>query len=399
MNCQNSIFTFTELTHMNSQSLLDEPLTKLKASIIEARGDINQIRMLLKGNVELCKKLFKEAVNEDDAITQIQLSYAYAGIKQGNDDTKDFSSLTIGDLETFFYYPAEFELFNTAYDMLMEVKSDWKTSETRSLETFRIAASRGYLPAFLELKHKAWKQHQNWYCFAVQLRPFIGKGDRFLDYYFGQALKNGCPIGSALYYEGLYWMNESSGGTFVKYPKNGDSFEDFKNKYLTSSCDVFLSKYDQDQSKYYEHDGFVHVGTSVVLVPSKEAWDNLVKGIQKYVTFSPKEFYIFKHPLEDLASLLNKYKITVTSTNSTINPELKDRFENVSSLIIYKEGKEIGKISVKKGSVIQTFKNKDIQPIIDFVENIMTKTGSADSARSWLECMLKKEKFLWSLQG
>ncbi len=51
--------------------------------------------MLLKGNVETWKKLFQEAVEEGDVITQIQLSHALHGMKKGEDDKKDFSSLTL----------------------------------------------------------------------------------------------------------------------------------------------------------------------------------------------------------------------------------------------------------------------------------------------------------------
>lgn len=178
-------------------------------AVRDARGDVNEIRLLLKGNVETCHRLFREAEKEGDVVTQIQLSHALLGMKWGKDDTKDFSSLLVGDLEKFSYYPREFALFNLAYDQAMGVESDWRTGKARGVETFRLAANRGYLPAFLELMHKEWKGNASSYGFAAQLRPFVGKGDRQLDYYFGQALKNGCQIGSEQYYEGLYWMNRS----------------------------------------------------------------------------------------------------------------------------------------------------------------------------------------------
>ena len=177
-------------------------------SVRDTRGNINEIRLLLKGNVETCYRLFREAVEEGDAVTQIQLSHALFGIKWGKDQEKDFSSLVVLDLEEFSYYPRAFALFNSAYDEAMGLEIDRKRNKARGIETFAKAADQGYLPAVLELKHTKWKWNSDSYGFAVQLRPFVGKGDKRLDYYFGKALKNGCQRGTERYYEGLYWMEK-----------------------------------------------------------------------------------------------------------------------------------------------------------------------------------------------
>lgn len=369
---------------------LDQPIVNLE-EIRDTKGDINEIRLLLKGSVETCNNLFRKAVEEGDVILQIQLSHALFGIKQGKDDAKDFSSLSAGDLETFSYYPREFTLFNSAYDQAMGVKSDWNTHYARGEETFRLAANQGYLPAFLALKSKEWGWYtdKSSYGFAAELRPFVGKGDRQLDYHFGQALKNGCQVGSELYYEGMYWMNQS-GNIQVKYPREHECFEDFTRRYI---------RYEDCRNTYYNHDGFLHVG-SVVLAPSKEAWETFVKEKLSDIRVSPVESYVFEYDAAQLKSLLNEHKIGAVHTGSFVKSTTEGRdiesFRGgaahgfrIDSLSIYQDHERIGEISVQEDTfkIHQTFKNQKIQPIIDFIENIMTRTGSAGSARSWLRQM------------
>ncbi|MBS0624355.1 MAG: hypothetical protein JSS62_07045 [Verrucomicrobia bacterium] len=363
-------------------------LKSLKSAVIDARGNINEIRMLLKGDVESLKLLFKIAVEEGDVVTQIQLSHALFGIKWGKDNTKDFSSLVVGDLEAFSYYPREFELFNSAYDLAMEVEADRKTCDARGLETFRMAASRGYLPAFLELTSKEWGKYTSSYGFAVQLQPFVGKGDKLLDYYFGQALKNGCQIGSEPYYEGLYWMNQSC-GIPVKYPKGYQSFEEFKSFYIERQS---------GGSTYYSHDGFLHVGESIILAPSQEAWETFVEEKLRHVKFAPSESYLFKYDPKQIKFLLDGYKISVVPARSCVKSSDEERhaqqcrgetvhFFYIDSLLVYQNDRKIGEISVQEDSfkIHQTFKDPKIQPIIEFIENVITRTGFSDSARSWLK--------------
>ncbi len=355
-------------------------------AVRDTRGDINGIRLLLKGSVETCNNLFRQAVEEGDVISQIQLSHALFGMKQGKDGSKDFSSLSTRDLETFFYYPRQFALFNSAYDQAMGVESDWETRDARSKETFRLASNRGYLPAFLELKCNEWRSRS--YGFAVELRPFVGKGDRQLDYHFGQALKRGCEAGSELYYEGMYWMNQS-GGIQVKYPREGQSFEGFVRWYVEYE--------DYPNESFDNHDGFFHIGSSVVLAPSKEAWETFVKEKLSNVRVSPIESYVFIYDVEQLKSLQNEHKIRVGHTSSFV--ESVEGIESlrggiihgfrIDSLSISLDNEYLGEISVQKDTfnIHQTFKNQKIQPMIDFIENVMTRTGSAGSAREWLSQM------------
>lgn len=307
------------LSALKSESVAFEPAIRSAVVSLEAirhaRGDINEIRILLKGSVETCNNLFKQAVEEGDVVSQIQLSHAFFGMKWGKDDTKDFSSLNARDLEIFPYYPRDFALFNSAYDQAMGVEFDWKTRDARGAETFHAAASRGYLPAFLELKCQEWQRHKSSYGFAVQLQPFVGKGDRKLDYCFGQALKNGSQIGSQLYYEGMYWMNQSC-GIPVKYPQEHESFESFTRRYI---------KYEDSKSTYYNHDGLLHVGSSVVLAPSKEAWEAFVKEKLEDVRFAPVESYSFRYDPAQILALLNEHKIGAVLSSEFIKSATEGR--------------------------------------------------------------------------
>ncbi len=257
-------------------------------------------------------------------------------------------------------------------------------------ETFQEAASRGYLPAFLELKYKEWKWHTNSYGFAVQLQPFVGKGDRQLDYQFGQALKNGSQIGSELYYEGMYWMHQSC-GIPVKYPRASESFKDFTTRYV---------QHEDSMSSYYDHDGIFHVGSSVILAPSREVWEAFVKEKLENVRFAPAESYSFRYDAAQIRALLNNHKIGALHTSSFVESATEGRdvksFRggtvrgfHIDSLAISQDHKRIGQISVQENTfkIHQRFADPTIQPIIDFIENVMIRTGSAYSALSWLKQM------------
>lgn len=223
------------------------------------------------------------------------------------------------------------------------------------------------------------------------MRSFVGKGDRQLDYSFGQALKNGSQIGSELYYEGMFWMNQSC-GIPVKYPREQESFEDFTTRYVRD---------ENSEDTYYDHDGLYHVGTSVVLAPSREAWEAFVKERLGNVRVAPVESYSFRYDAAQILSLLNEHKIGAVRSSSFVESATEGRdvesFSGrgtihgfrIDSLAIYQNHKSIGEISVQENTfkIYQTFENPTIKPIIDFIENVMIRTGSSSSAHSWLKQM------------
>lgn len=231
-------------------------------AIKSANGNINEIRLLLKGNTDECYRLLREAINQDDSVIQIQLSYALFGMKWGKDKDRDFSSAVASDLEDYQYYPREFVLFEEAYDEALSLEYNYDKRKQRSIEIYKKASNLGYLPASLELLLEDWKWKTNSSEFAFVLYSYVGKGDKYIDYYFGKALKNSSPIGSELYYEGMYWM-EISLGNDVKYPRDNQSFEDFKRYYYS---------YEDLSSTYYDYDGLLHLSSGVILAPSKQSW-------------------------------------------------------------------------------------------------------------------------------
>jgi hypothetical protein len=343
---------------------------------------------LLQGSKEACLHLFRKAVEEDDVISQIELSQAFFGIQWGKDNEKDFSSIDYRDLEEFSYYPKEFLLFNSVYGEAMEMPYDWQAREARSTETFTRASEMGCLPAILELKHSQWKWNSNSYGFAVELLPFVGKGDQKIDYCFGKALKNGCQTGSKLYYEGLYWM-ERSIGIPVKYPSKGQSFDNFFRHYI---------RFEDVSSTFNNHDGFWHIGPSVVLAPSEDSWRDFVGEKLKDISIAPPESYLFEYNAEEIKTLLNAYKIGAVQVISFVecsdSEQAVEDFDEsngfrIYSLSIYENSVPIGEISVQEDTfeIYQTFENPKIQPVITFIENVMKKSGSAGSARAWLRQM------------
>jgi len=374
---------------ISHQAQVTEKDVSLK-NIRDARGDIKEIRLLLQGSKEACLHLFREAVEEDDVISQIELSQAFFGIQWGKDNEKDFSSIDYRDLEEFSYYPKEFLLFNLVYEKAMKVPCDWKARKVRSTETFTRASEMGYLPATLELKHAQWKWNSNSYGFAVELLPFVGKGDRKIDYCFGKALKNGCQAGSKLYYEGLHWMEQSI-GVPVKYPPKGQSFDDFFRRYV---------RFEDASSTYYNHDGFWHIGPSVILAPSEEAWRTFVSEKLKDISIATPESYLFAYNAEEINTLLNECKIGAVQVSSFVDCSASEQavedFDGskifgfrINSLSIDENHVPIGEISVREDTfeIYQTFENPKIQPVITFIENVMKKSGSAGSAHAWLRQM------------
>lgn len=235
-------------------------------AIKSANGNINEIRLLLKGDKDECYRLLREAIAQDDAVIQIQLSYALVGIEWGDDKNRDFSSAVASDLEDYLYYPRGFYSFNEAYDDALSLEFDLHEHDKRGAETFKKASALGYLPAVIELLYIEWAgktaSSEFALAFALVLQPYVGKGDKYLDYDFGLALKNGSPNGSELYYEGMYWM-EISLGNDVKYPRENESFEKFKSWYCT---------YKDLISMFDDYDGLRHLSSGVILAPSRQFW-------------------------------------------------------------------------------------------------------------------------------
>lgn len=362
-----------------------EKIANLK-EIENANGDIKKIRFLLKGNRQAGLELFKEAIAKENAVLQIQLSYALYEMKIAKDLEKDFSSLTANDLESLSYYPRNFVLFNLAYDEATGLKSSRPEKEMRALSTFGAAVNHGYFPAVLELNYNKWAPNIDTYGFAVQLRRYVGQGDKRIDFYFGRALKNGCQIDSPLYYEGIYWMEKSSGNK-VKYPREGESFEFFVRSYLSGHA---------GSGPVHYCDGFCHVDFSTILTPSRDAWEAFIAKKIIPIQPAPLSSYIFSYHAEEIRSLLYQYKIeSIEWILETEDPMEKQTVQceerevhrsYIHELRFFEDREKIGTISVRSDTfaIYRTFRYPKIQPVLDFVENILTRFGSVNSAQAWL---------------
>ena len=341
-----------------------------------AEGDINKIRMIFKGDKKTFCEVFQQAVRENDVISQIQLSHARFSMRRCLDDKKDFTKLSLEDLEAYsFYYPRELMLFNSAYSEVMGDKNDIATI---SQQTFRLAAKKGCLPAFLEIMDDEWGPRVNSFGFAAQLRPFVGRGDMMLDKLFGLALIHGCHPNSGLYLEGIYWLNRST-QILPQYPTNGETFKVFQSEYFNTRNCWDLSH------EHFHVNGFEFVGNNAVLVPYKESWDEFVKEVLEKVKIASIETYEIKHDPQQIKSLCDEHEVTVRESKESICPP-EENF-HITSLEV-----QVGKlfrsaICVREDTfeIYSTFQIPEIQIIITFLEEVMKRTGSAYSAQAWLE--------------
>ena len=311
--------------------------------------------MLLKGNrEETCRRLLKDAITCDDPVAQIQLSRVYNWM--GGAKYEQWSEYALRD----------FPLFRVAYEAAWGSKLSWEEGDAKTRDVFTRAAENGYLPARLELLAAQWTWHQNSYMFAVQLLPYVNRGDKLIDYYFGKALKGGSAIGSLVWYKGLYWM-EHSLGVPVKYPRSGESLDAFWRNYIHWS-DAF--------NTYFNHDGMWFVGPSVVLAPSEAYWAEYKEKKLSDMKLSNPDIVHIDYDPERLKRIADQYglgAVQVTSFNAD--------YVN-SSLSIYSGRAHLGNISVRSDTfdLVETFNNPGFQPVLHHLEAVMKACGSAGSA-------------------
>ncbi len=212
------------------------------------------------------------------------------------------------------------------------------------------------------------------YAFAVYLRPHVGKGDKIVDYYYGRALKNSAEYSPENFMEGLYWM-DSSLGLSVVYPQPGEDFEMFKQRYI-GSVDT--------KHTYLDEYGFRFVGPSTILAPSPKSVRAFRERLRA-VSLSPPENFVFNHDFKQLREILGKYKFFFSGISSF--------FYGVGTeeLIIAMARAERGQIRVNHHAwtVHSTFSDEDIQPVIDFAQEVIARAKSAHQAARWLLQLLE----------
>lgn len=125
--------------------LLDDQGIYLDA-VRKANGDINEIRMLLKGNKEACLRLFRQAVAAEDFISQIQLSQVFYAMKWSKDMEKKFPDLKKENLEKYDFFPHRITIFNLAFDRAYDRICNEKVHKERGEKVFEQAEKQGYLP-------------------------------------------------------------------------------------------------------------------------------------------------------------------------------------------------------------------------------------------------------------
>lgn len=375
------IKSLIEKTNQVKQRINFITLEKIKCTA----GDIGQIRILLQGSVAECLRLFVEAEQAGDVITQIQLVWAFDAMCKDKDQDKDLSQLMA--IKDDKCYSGAFNPlpFDHVCDIAFAKDDGFAVKEGKGAQALKKAIELNYFPAILLNAYQKWEGDTNCYGFANELATYVGKGSKFLDYSFGKALKNGSVSGSAPYYAGMFWM-ESSLGIKVMYANTNQSL------------DSFLLKDDRLQDKYrkekgYYCDGFMHMSDGAVLASSQQDWldfkTKLINGQHGLPTS-----YSLPHQMNAIADLMNEFQMGVKEKGSSDTAEL-GHIDGTSTIIVYENGEVIGEISVflKTSEICKSMDDDDeIQPLIDFVKDSMIRGVSATSICSWINNVLFKNK-------
>lgn len=347
--------------------------------IRRARGDTGTLRMLLKGSIAECLRLFIKAGRDGDVITQIELALAFSLMRKHKDQNKDVIEFQPSGIMGCSYYSRQFEPcpFNTVWDIAYGKKDCFANKEGKGTQAIKRAAELGYLPAILEQKYQEWQGCTNSYGFASSLTPYVGKGFGCLDYQFGLALKNGSITGSSPYYAGMVWM-EHSLGIKILYSAN-QPLESF-----IESDDRAKDLCKKDTGKYYL-DGFLHLSDGGILALSEEAWTNFRGSFMSDKHVIPTS-YLLCYEMDKIIDIMNKFQIEIS--------EAKDVTESLpmdtNTIIVSEEGTEIGQISVclkmNKLEICESMKDdEEIQILIDFIKDAMTRGVSAASVCSCID--------------
>lgn len=330
--------------------------------IQSARGDIQKIKLLFKGSSAECIRLFVKAVETDDAVSQMQLAWAFDLIckkKNYNPFSKEFSPII------------------QALKVAFPEKDDRVVFREKKAQIIKKAAECGYLPAIFEQICQEWEMFGKDYGFANQLAPHVGKGHELLDYCFGMALKNNSIKGSKPYYVGMYWM-ECSLGITVKCAGPNESLDSF----FRSGASI--ETWNLDDLKY-QLDGFFHLSDETILAPSEEDWFNF--KTQKLLNAKNDDpiSYTLPYEMDEIAGIMERFDIRIVQKEAG-GKDFDQR--DVSGIILYESDEQIGEISIslKTLEIFDSIEDdSEIQPLVNFIKDAMTKRVSATSICSWLD--------------
>jgi hypothetical protein len=112
---------------------------------------------------------------------------------------------------------------------------------------------------------------------------------------------------------------------------------------------------------------------------------------------APVEAYLFSYNAQEINSIIKNDEISTSSSRTFIAHPIEGgeiagwngrRLHGffISILDVWGGKTKLGQISVRLDTfaIYETIANPDIQPLVEFVENIMTRSGSACSAISWI---------------
>lgn len=235
-------------------------------------------------------------------------------------------------------------------------------------------ASNGITPAALNQIFKKWEGHLNCFALAAELRPYIGKGNKLVDYYFGYALMASTEKNHWAHNEGLYWISSANQ---ANVPAENQSFKEFADDFIDNY--VGLSYYSQDENFLFI-DGHI-------LAPSHEEWNAYKSRKFEDLTIAPEEYYQLDFNTDQLGALISAHNL-----NFSFFPPENDKI-SIHSLLIHKGSIFAGEIAfnTKTCKVICTFDDEVITPVVEYIE-VLTKKSSLISAYRAIQCIKKNHE-------
>lgn len=220
-----------------------------------------------------------------------------------------------------------------------------------------------------------WRSGRDSYGFAMILQPYVGKGDKSIDYKFGEALKRGSFYESKLFLKGLWWI-ENSKGINVHYPRGTEPFDRF--------CSTYIQIYDVSSS-FFDYKGFRFMSSGNVLASSAEEWQKF-----KDEHLSDPDLKTSNIEMIDYDPVLIYHLITLNDIR--VISSSRGRLNSVD-FYNCKKG-TFRSVTINRGDndfkLVSTFKDDKFQPVIDLVERLLLTCGSSSSVVSSIRSLSRQ---------
>lgn len=354
-----------------------------------------QIREKLKSNVAVCVSLFREACRQQDVISQVKLSQVYVQIIS----------------------PGIFHRREDAFSRIYKQAINYECPPQIIQQTFQQAISLGYTPLFLDCKIREWGSAPRTICFgfAFEIYPYVGK-DTLLTSYFSYVVRRSARVRSKRHLHALYWMWKS--GQFnVTYP--GKEIPRAACQIEPCSEDPFVVKAQAHGNLVKEYIARHSSGASsaaalslaeslhmiagglfiyeeatfsppTIIADSLERWEDYVRStLQPFEveSLNSASYSFSKHNFLQIGQLLKTYDLTLDQKVQGAS-SIGDR----NSFVIKAGVDVVGEIKIDslENTISQRLYHQTIQPVINFIEDLLENGGMFSSICNWLDHLKSK---------